>query len=323
MPPLPRRALLAAPVLLVAGRAGAQPAFPNRPVTMVMPYAPGGGTDQVGRAVAQIMERELGTPVVVENRPGANTGIGATHVVQSRPDGHTLFFGANALAINPALQPNLTPRDPQRELAPIGEVYENPLILHVHTSLGTNTLADFAAYARAHPGAVNYGTSGNGSFTHLLMEMLAREGRFTAVNVPYRGNAPALLDLRAGRLQAMFTSVLEADPLLREGITKALAVSSATRLPVVPDLPAVAETFPGYDVAFWLGLFAPAGTPEPIIARLAAALRAATTDAALRERLAPQGVTMLTGDADALRARLARDTDTWGRLIRDANIRPD
>ena len=303
--------------------AEAQPVFPARPIITVMPYAPGGGTDLVGRNVAEIMERELGQPVIVENRAGANTAIGATYVAQSHPDGHTLFFGANALAINPTLQPNLTPRDPRRELLPIGEVYENPLILHVHTSLGVATLADFAAYARARPGVVNYGTSGNGSFTHLLMEMLARHAGFTATNVPYRGNGPALLDLRAGRLQAMFTSVLEAEPLLREGITKALAVSSAARLPVVPNLPAVAETFPGYDVSFWLGLFAPVGTPAPVADRLAAALRTATSDAALRARLAPQGVTMLTGDAAALRARLARDTEMWGRLIREANIRPD
>jgi tripartite-type tricarboxylate transporter receptor subunit TctC len=321
---LHRRALLAAPLLLPAlsERASAQ-AFPTRPITVVVPYAPGGGADVITRSVGPMMERELGQPIVVENRAGGATAIAATYVAQSRPDGYTLLMGATPLAINPALQPSLTPKDPQTELLPIGPLYRNPFVLHVHASLPVRTLAEFIEHARANPGKLNYGSAGIGTVNHLAFALLANDAKIDVEHVPYRGGAPALLDLRANRVQVMFNSALEALPLLNEGVTRALAISSAQRLALLPAVPPVADRIPGFDVAFWQGLFAPVGTPEPIIARLAAALRAGTSDPALRARMVEQGVDLLTGGPADIARILADETRTWARVVREANIRAE
>jgi len=321
---LDRRALLGALLMLPAlprpGRA--QAPFPTRAVTVVVPYAPGGGSDVITRAAAPLMEAALGQPVVVDNRAGGGTSVGSTYVAQARPDGYILLMGATPLAINPALQPNLTPRDPLRELAPIGPLYRNPFVLQVHASVPARSLAEFIALAKARPGVLNYGSAGIGTVNHLAFEMLKRAAGIDVEHVPYRGGAPALLDLRANRIQASFNSALEALPLIREGATRPLAVSAPERLPLLPDVPTVAETVPGFDVAFWQGLFAPAGTPAPVIERLAAALRAATSNPALRARMAEQGVTLQTGGPEDMRRQLERETEAWGTLIRSAGLRP-
>ena len=316
-----RRALLAAPLLLPA-LARAQD-FPSRPITVVSGYAPGGLTDIVSRAVAARMERELGVPLVVENRVGGATAVANTHVAQSRPDGHTLLMGTSTLAINPALQPNLTPREPMRELVPVGMVFRSAFVLHVHPSLPVSNVAEFIAWCRANPGRLNFGSSGTGAVNHLAQALLAARAGIDVVHVPFRGGVPALVELRQNRIQAMFQAVLEAAPVLREGATKGLAISSAARSPLLPELPPVAETLPGFDAVFWQGLFVAPGTPDAVRARLAAALRAATEDAELRARMAQQGVDIETGDAASLRDLLARETTQWGELIRTANIRPE
>lgn len=232
-------------------------------------------------------------------------------------------MGASSLAINPALQPNLTPREPVRELTPIGMGYRSAFVLHVHPGLPARNVAEFIAHAKANPGRISFGSSGTGAVNHLCLELVGLRAGIEVVHVPYRGGAPALIDLRAGRIQAMFAAALEAIPAIREGATRALAVSSATLLPLLPELPAVAETLPGFDAVFWQGLFAPPGSPEPVIARLAAALRATTEDPEVRARMAEQGVAAETGDAAALRRVLVEDTVTWGRLIRETGIQPE
>jgi tripartite-type tricarboxylate transporter receptor subunit TctC len=232
-------------------------------------------------------------------------------------------MGASSLAINPALQPNLTPREPLRELVPVGMGYRSAFVLHVHPGLPARNVAEFIAYAKANPGRISFGSSGTGAVNHLCLELFRLRAGIEVVHVPYRGGAPALIDLRAGRIQAMFAAALEAIPAIREGATRALAVSSATRLPLLPEVPAVAETLPGFDAVFWQGLFAPVGTPEPVIARLTAALRATTEDPEVRARMAEQGVAAETGDAAALRRVLVEDTETWGRLIRETGIQPE
>ncbi|MCW8085901.1 Bug family tripartite tricarboxylate transporter substrate binding protein [Sabulicella glaciei] len=318
-----RRALLAAPAILAALPARAQDGFPSRPITLVSGYPPGGVTDISSRAVAARLERELGQPVVVDNRAGAATAVANTHVAQARPDGYTLLAGTTTLAINPALQPNLTPREPMRELAPIGLMYRTSFVLHVHPSLPVNNTAEFIAYCRANPGKVNFGSSGTGAVNHLAQALLAHRTGIDVLHVPFRGGAPALLELRAGRIHAMFQAMLEALPTVREGSTRGLAVSSAERSALLPDLPPVADTVPGFDAVFWQGLFAPVATPDPVKARLAAALKASTDDPELRARMAPQGVDIVTGDAASLGAYLASETRLWGDLIRAANIRPE
>jgi tripartite-type tricarboxylate transporter receptor subunit TctC len=320
-----RRILLHAPLLGLAAQARAQTAggYPNRAVSVLLGYPPGGVTDTTTRAVAERMSRELGQTLVVENRAGAATAVANTAVAQARPDGYTLLMGTSTLAINPALQPNLTPKEPMRELVPIGMVFRTAFVLHVHPSLPVRSTAELIAWAKANPGKLNFGSSGTGAVNHLSQAMFVERAGIEVVHVPYRGGAPALLDLRAGRIQAMFAAVLEALPAMQDGATRGLAISSAERLPLLPDLPPVAEALPGFNTVFWQGLFAPPGTPAPVLARLGAALRATTEDPELRARLAPHGVVLETGDAAALARTLAEETAMWGALIRDANIRPE
>jgi tripartite-type tricarboxylate transporter receptor subunit TctC len=318
-----RRTLLALPLLLAPKLARAQDAFPARPIAVYSGYAPGGVTDVTSRAVAERMSRELGVPVVVENRVGGATAVANTAAAQARPDGYTLLMGTSSLAINPGLQPSLTPREPMRELAPIGMVFRSAFVLHVHPSVPAKTTAELIAWCRAHPGELNFGSSGTGAVNHLALALFAQRAGIEVTHVPYRGGAPALIDLRAGRIGAMFQAVLEALPALQDGATRGIAISSATREPLLPDIPPVADALPGFDAVFWQGLFAPAGTPAPVIARLGTALRTVTEDADLRARLAQQGVALTTGDAAALADLLARETTLWGRLIREADIRPD
>jgi tripartite-type tricarboxylate transporter receptor subunit TctC len=321
-----RRALLVAPLAapsLLSLPAAAQEGFPTRALAIASGYAPGGVTDVTSRAVAERMARELGVPVVIENRVGAATAVANTHVAQARPDGYTLLMGTSTLAINPGLQPNLTPREPMRELAPIGMVFRTAFALHVNPAVPARTTEEFIAYCRANPGKVNFGSSGTGAVNHLAQALLVARTGIDVVHVPFRGGAPALLELRAGRIQAMFQALLEALPTMREGATRGLAISSRQRNALVPDLPPVADAVPGFEAVFWQALFAPAGTPAPVLTRLGAALRVATEDATLRARMAEQGVDIVTGDANSVRELLARETTMWGDLIRTAQIRPE
>ncbi len=319
-----RRALIATPVLLAAAQAArAQESYPSRAITVVTGYAPGGVTDATSRVVAQRMERELGQTLVVENKPGGATALASTQVAQARPDGYMLLMGTSSLAINPTLQPNLTPRDPMRELAPIGMAFTTPFVLHIHPSVPARGVAEFIAYCRANPGRVNMGSSGTGAVNHLCLEMFKQQGRLDITHVPYRGGAPALIDLQAGRIQGMFSAVLEALPSVRDGRTRGIGISSTSRIAVLPDLPPVADALPGFDGVFWQGLFAPAGTPDAVLSRLTPALAAATADPQVIARMAEQGVTMVTGGPDVLRRMLAEDSERWGRVIRDGNIRPE
>ena len=322
-----RRALLASGLALPAiipasARAqGTTAAWPTRAVTVVEGYPPGGVTDLASRAVADRMARELGFPVVVENRPGAATSVAATSVARARPDGYTLVMGTTTLAINQTLQPTLTPRDPGRELDPVGMVFRTPFILHVHPSVPARTTAELIEHAKANPGKVTFASPGTGAVSHLCLELFKARTGVDIVHVPYRGGAPAALDLRQGRVMAMFQAPQEAAPTLREGATRGLSVTAGARLADYPALPPIAETIPGFEVFFWQGLFAPAGTPPAVIERAAAALRAATDDPAARARLLEQGVELVSGDAEVLRKTLADDTARWGGLIREANIR--
>ncbi len=323
-----RRTMLAAGLALpatlppVAAHAqGSTGAWPNRPVSIVEGYPPGGVTDLASRAVAERMSRDLGVPVVLDNRPGAATSVAATYVARARPDGYTLVMGTTTLAINQTLQPTLTPRDPGRELDPIGMVFQTPFILHVHPSVPARTTAELIEHAKANPGKVLFASPGTGAVSHLCLELFKARAGIDIVHVPYRGGAPAALDLRQGRVHAMFQAPQEAAPTLREGATRGLSVTAPTRLADYPNLPPINETIPGFEVFFWQGLFAPAGTPSPVIERAGAALRAATEDGAIRARLAEQGVQLLPGDAEMLRQTLAADTTRWGSVIRDAGIR--
>jgi tripartite-type tricarboxylate transporter receptor subunit TctC len=319
---LRRHALVTPWALLAAPRARAE-AWPSRPISVLSGYAPGGVTDTASRAVSERMARELGQPMVVENKVGAATAVASTAVAQAKPDGYTLLMGTTTLAINPALQPSLTPKEPLKVLAPIGPVFTHAFVLHVHPDLPVHSVAELIAWAKANPGKLNFGSSGTGAVNHLALALLAQRAGIEVTHVPYRGGSPALLDLRTGRIQAMFQAVLEALPTLREGATRGLAVSTLQRDPTVPDLPPVADTVPGFEAVFWQGLFAPADTPQPIVDRLSEALRTSNADPALIARMAESGVVLQRGGPADLRGLVERETVQWGTLIRDAGIRAE
>ncbi|WP_431281054.1 Bug family tripartite tricarboxylate transporter substrate binding protein [Humitalea sp. 24SJ18S-53] len=320
---LPRRAVLAAVLAAPALTAQAQDAWPSRPITLINGYAPGGLTDISTRAIAERLSRELGQTIVVDSRPGGGTSVSATAVAAARPDGYTLLMGATSLAINPALQPSLTPRDPMTALVPVGLGYRSAFVLHVHPSLPARNAAEFIAYAKANPGKIDFGSSGVGAVNHLALELLRVAGGIEVNHIPYRGGAPALIDLRTGRIQAMWQAALEAIPAIRDGATRPIAVSGLDRLALLPDVPPMADTLPGFDATFWQGVFAPVGTPPAVLARLESGLRVTTTDPVLAARLGEQGVALAPGSAEDLRALLARETASWGRLIREQGIRAE
>ena len=316
-----RRALLAAPLALPAAPALAQERWPSRTITLIEGFPPGGVTDLVSRTIAERMGRELGQSVVVDNRPGAATSVALTALSRARPDGYTFGAGTTTLAINQTLQPTLTPRDPAAELAPVGLMFRTPFILHVHPSLPVASVAELIALARARPGQLSFGSPGTGSVSHLCLELFRARAGIDIVHVPYRGGIPALLDLRQNRVQAVFQGVQEALPAIREGATRGIGVSTLAPIPQAPQFPPIANDLPGFEVVFWMGLFAPAGTPAPILARAGQALAAATADPELRARMQEQGVELTTGDGEALRRLLAAETARWGEVIRAANIR--
>jgi tripartite-type tricarboxylate transporter receptor subunit TctC len=302
---------------------GAAANWPTRPITIIEGYPPGGVTDLASRIVAEHMARTLGVSVIVENRPGAATSLATTAGARAKPDGYTLVMGTTTLAINQTLQPNLTPKDPARELTPIGMVIRTPFILHVHTSVPVKTTQELIDYAKANPGKVLFASPGTGAVSHLCLELFRSRTGINVVHIPYKGGSQASLDLRQGTVHAMFQAPQEAATTLRGGATRGLSVTVPDRIPGYPELPSISETLPGFEVTFWQGLFAPAGTPAPIIARIAAALRAATDDPALRARLAELGVQLVSGDAEELSRNLAADTERWGAVIRAANIQPE
>jgi tripartite-type tricarboxylate transporter receptor subunit TctC len=318
-----RRSVLGAGLALGASRAVAQPVWPDRPVVLVDGYPPGGVTDLASRAVAAVMARELGVPVVVENRPGAATSVAATYASRARPDGHTLVMGTSTLAINHTLQPSLTPRDPVKELDPIGMVFRTPFILQVHPAIPAADTAAFIAHCRRTPGSVLFGSPGTGSVSHLCLEMFRVRTGIDIVHVPYRGGTDAALGLRKGEVHAVFQAPQEARAMLRDGSSHGLAVTAAAPLAAYPGIPSILGDLPDLEVFFWQGLFAPPGVPPAIRARTAAALRAATADPATRRRLADADVELVTDGAERLGAVLAADIERWREVIRKGNITLD
>jgi tripartite-type tricarboxylate transporter receptor subunit TctC len=317
--PVARRALLGS-LTLAALPARAQEAFPAHPITIVNAYAAGGQTDIATRLTAERLGTAIGQRVVVENRVGGATSIASTAVAQARPDGHTLLAGTSSLAINPTLQPRLTPRDPQAELAPVGMVYRGAFVFHIYPGVPATTLPEFIAFAKANPGRLNYGGV-VGTVVHLAMEMLCQRAGIEMTAIPNRGGVEGLLDLQAGRIHCNFQSPVEALPSLQDGKTRALAISSRERLSNLPDVPTVAETLPGFEAVLWMALFAPAATPAPVIDKVAAALRAVTGDADYQDRMARIGLTAESGGPAEVRALLAADTVNWRKVITEAGIR--
>jgi tripartite-type tricarboxylate transporter receptor subunit TctC len=314
--------LLGVLLAFAGGEVMAQTAYPTRPIRLVNGYAAGGLTDVMARLIAEQLGRQLGQTVVVESKPGGGTSLASTAVAQAEPDGYTLLMGTNSLAINPALQPELTPKDPTKELAPIGTAYDAPFVLLISKSVPASNLSEFITYAKANPGELNIASSGVGAVNHLLIEMFNGTAATKLVHIPYRGATPALVDLRAGLIHGTFATPLDAMPVEDSRDGAIIAVTSTDRIALRPNVPAVAESLSGFKGVFWAGLFAPRNTPQPILDRLTQALQVVTGDKELRAKIAERGVELVTGGQEQLRKRLQDETLVWGKLIRDANIKP-
>lgn len=315
--------VLAVCLLAGAGAAAAQ-TYPVKPVRMVIPYPPGGGSDTIGRPLAQKLAEGLGQQVVVENRGGANGNIGMEAVARSAPDGYTLVFALSAqLAINPGLYQKL-PYDPLRDFAPITLLAAGGYLLVVHPSLPAQSLKDLVALARARPGQIAYSSSGNGSGGHLAMELLNSMAGIRMLHVPYKGGGPALMDLIAGQVQVLFATQLASWPHVQSGRVRALAVSTAKRPASVPDLPTVSEAgLPGYDSGVWYAVLAPAGTPRDIIMRINGEIARALKQPDYRSLLVNNTIEPIGSPPEQLSQYIKSELTKWAKVIKAANVRID
>ncbi|WP_043838788.1 Bug family tripartite tricarboxylate transporter substrate binding protein [Muricoccus aerilatus] len=306
-----------------ARRASAQAAYPTRSLRLIVPYAAGGQSDVVARILGEGLGRVLGQSAVVENRTGAGGIIGTEAGARAEPDGYSLTVGTIAThAIIPVLQPKV-PYDHMRDFAPVALLIRQPLMLAVTPSLPVQSLDEFLAYAKAGRGPLSFGSSGIGTSLHLAGEMFKlRTGAETMEHVPYRGSGPMMNDLIAGQIQLTFDAPLTTLPFVQNGQVRGIAVTSPTRLAAAPDLPAVAERLPGFDVQSWTALFAPARTPQPVLDRLNAAVREVWSQPEVQTRLRDLGAEPAAGTAADLGRFVASETDKWREVVREANVRP-
>ncbi len=298
-------------------------AYPSRPLRMVVPFPPGGPTDITGRTLAQKLSERWNQPVVVENRPGAGSIIGTEIAAKSAPDGYTILLGSNSIALQPLLQSKL-PYDPQRDLAPVILAVRIPNVLIVHPSVPANTLAEFIALAKAKPATINYASVGNATGPHLFGELFRGMTGVDIVHVPYKGTAPAVNDLLAGQVQALFDSLATALPNIRAGKLRALGVTSLQRSKSAPDIPTISEAgAPGYEATGWFGVLVPAGTPADIIAKMNAELGAILKQPDVEERFLKFGAAGGGGTPEQFAAFIRSEQEKWGKVIREARIRID
>lgn len=318
---LSRRSLIAGTLSLPLARAYAQE-YPNRPVRLIVPFPPGGGTDTFARVVGDRLATSLGVAVVVENRSGAGGNIGLDAVAKSQPDGYTIGLGQTSnLAINPSLYARM-PYDSLRDLTPIGLVANGPVVLLVNAKAPYQNLGDIIAAAKAKPGMLTMGSPGTGTVGHLVGEMLQTAAKVRFQHIPYRGASPALTDLLGGRIDFYFSTVPPALAQIQGKLLRGLAVTSEKRIPDLPDVPTIAELgYPGFRATSWYGLVARAGTAAPIIERLSADTRKALESAAVREKFALEGVEVWSSTPQEFRALLERELARWGQIVRESGAK--
>ena len=320
-----RRFALGAPLAAAPpAPAGAQTAaeWPSRPVRFILPYPPGGPTDIMGRVVAQALTRDLPQPVVVENRAGAAGAIGTEAVARAAPDGATFLVNASAHVIVPHLV--RVPYDALADFAPVTNIATVPLMLVVTPGLPVRSVAELIAHAKANPGRLSFASSSNGGAPHLAGELFKLMAGLDMAHVPYRGSGQAVPDLIAGNVQVMFDSMPSSAGAVREGRLRALAVTTAGRQAAFPDLPTVAEAgVPGYEIATWYAIWAPARTPAEIVAKLHAAVAAGLRGPEARERMAALGAEPVADAPEGFARFVGAEFERWGRLVRDARIKAD
>jgi tripartite-type tricarboxylate transporter receptor subunit TctC len=316
------RAAAALVVFLVSTAVAAQAAsqaYPSRPIRMIVPFAPGGTNELLARLIGQKFQEAWGQPVIPENRPGAGGNIGADAVAKSAPDGYTLLFGTNTLTMNAFIVKQM-PFDVQADLAPVAMVATTPFIVVVNNDLPVRSIAELIAYARANPGKLSFGTPGNGTPHHLGTEMFKTMAGVDMVHVPYKGSTNALTDVMTGNLQLMWVTINVGMPLVKAGKLRAIGIGEPRRSATYRDLPAIAETLPGYEVTAWYAVFAPAGTPQPIVAQLSTELARIFRLPEVRERLVSTDVEVTVQDAAQLRATVASDMARWRKVVADAGL---
>jgi tripartite-type tricarboxylate transporter receptor subunit TctC len=300
--------------------------YPARPVKLVVGFAPGGAADFVSRAIADPLSRALGQSIVIDNRPGAGSSIAAEYVAKnSAADGYTILIASpSSILVNPIISPKAG-FDPRRDLAPITKVSSSPLVVAVNPGVGANTLRELIEIARKAPGKLNYATSGNGAAPHLAAVLFMRLANVEMVHVPYKGGGPAVQSVLAGDTQLSFATPPSVLPLVQAGRLKALAVTSRNRTPLVPGVPGMAEAgLPDYEISFWYGFFAPAGTPEEILKKLFVATSQVLRLPKINETLAKEGTEAIGSKSPAeFAAFIAEDSKLWARLVKDSGAKPE
>ena len=316
-----KRLALALAASLAASSAQAQ--YPSKPIRIVVPFAAGGTSDILARAIGPRITEAWGQPVIVENRTGANGNVGADFVAKSAPDGYNLLLSdVGALAINPSVYENM-PFDPARDFSPVVMVSYSPHVLAVHPSLPVKDVRELIAYARANPGKLNFANSGTGGAPHLAgVEFAARAGVQWAY-IPYKGGSAAVTDVIAGNANVLFNGMLATYPSVKAGRLRGLAVSSAQRVPSAPELPTVAETLPGFETGSYQGVLAAAGAPREIVAKLNAELARILNTSEMKAFLAQQGTEVRTGPPEALGTFIASEKARWAKVVKDNGVRVD
>src|SRR5215468_6576109 len=296
--------------------------YPSRPVRLIVGFTPGGPTDIAARLIGQWLSERLGQPFVIENRPGAGSNIATEAVVNSQPDGYTLLMVSTSAAVSATFYRNLN-FNLIRDIAPVAGIVRVPLVMVVNPSVPTQTVPEFTAYAKANPGKIIMASVGNGTTPHMAGELFKMMAGVDMLHVPYRGAAPALTDLLGGRAQIMFEGMLSLTEHIRTGRLRPLAVTPATRSPVLPDVPTVGEFLPGYEASVWFGVGAPKATPTEIVDKLNNEINAGLADLKIKTRLADLGGDVLALSPADFGRLIADETEKWGKVIRAANIKPE
>jgi tripartite-type tricarboxylate transporter receptor subunit TctC len=294
--------------------------WPNRPVRIIIPFTPGGGADMIARLVALKMTEVLGQQFIVESRAGAGGNLAAEFIARSAPDGYTMFLAGDHHATNIFLNPNLS-YHPVNDFEPVSLVVQYPVVMVVPNNSPSRTLKDFIARAKAEPGKLSFASPGHGVVPHLAAELFVRAAKVNMIHVPYRGAAPAIQDLIPGRVDSFFNNIAPVLPLATQGQLRMMAVTTAKRTSMVPDLQTMAEDLPGYDVTGWYALFVPAKTPKDIIQKMYGGVKAAADDATTRKRLEDQAMIVVGSTPDELGRFHKAELDKWGPVIKEAGLK--
>ncbi len=322
-----KRSMFIAACLAVLGLplcASAQTDWPQKPITLVVPYPPGGVNDAVARAYANKLAVEFGKPILIDNRAGAGTTIASNYVAKAPADGYTIYAGGTSLVINPTLTGQVQ-YDPHKSFDLVSLMSFTPFILHVNAGFPARNMAELIAHVKANPGKFNIASSGIGATNHLIAELLKMQTGINMTHVPYKGGAQAGQDVAGGQAQMMFSAALEAKPVLATGKTRAIAITSAERSPAFPDIPTVGEAtgMKDFVVVFWQGMVVPAGTPKAIVEKLEKAIAKVAADPEMIERFKPQGVEIRASTQAEFKDYMGKEEARWVRLIKERNIKPE